>query len=84
VAGGASYSAADDSVALAAEMGRGTDALAAGKRLLDALKADGEALGRAHPGSQRLTAYKAAYLRLAKAFVDAARAHQQAKVRARR
>ena len=75
------HGAPDDSDALADEVGRAQEALGKGKRILDKLKAEGESLARTRPGSQRLTAYRSQYLRLAKAFVDAARSHQQAKVR---
>ena len=72
-------SAHRDSGQLHEELTRAQEALAKGKRILDRLKAEGEALARTNPHSQRVTAYKAQYLRLAKAFVDSARAHQQAK-----
>lgn len=52
----------------------------AGKKLLDKLKAEEDALRRAHPKSARLQPYKAQYMRLCKTYVDVMKEHQSAKV----
>jgi t-SNARE complex subunit (syntaxin) len=53
--------------------------LIAGKNFLDALKAEGEALTKTNPKSERLQPYKAQYMRLCKSYVDVMKQHQQAK-----
>ena len=60
-------------------MKRAGEQASKGKALLDALKAEGEALARTNPKSERLQPYKAQYIRLCKTYVETMRAHQQAK-----
>jgi hypothetical protein len=52
----------------------------AGKKLLDKLKEEEQALVKAHPKSARLQPYKAQYMRLCKVYVEAMKEHQTAKV----
>lgn len=51
-----------------------------GKRLLDELKARGDALSSSNPRSDRLQPYKSQYMRLCKMYVDAMKEHQKSKV----
>ncbi|RYG44683.1 hypothetical protein EON67_11480 [archaeon] len=51
--------------------------------MLDKWKADAEALRSTNPKSERLQAYKSQYMRLCKTYVDAVKAHQQAKEKMR-
>jgi hypothetical protein len=71
------------SSALAEEVARAAAALAAGKRALDALKAEGEALARAAPGAARLPLLRAAHARGAAEYLACLRLHQAAKERLR-
>lgn len=72
---------AEYSKQLSAEVKSAAGNAARGKKLLDKLKAEEDALRRAHPKSARLQPYKAQYMRLCKVYVDAMKEHQQAKVR---
>lgn len=72
-----------DSSALAEEVNKAHEALTTGKRLLDELKSETTLLESSQPRSARLTALRAQYSRLSRAFIEAARAHQAAKERMR-
>ena len=50
-----------------------------GKKLLDEMKAKGEAMSRKNPRGERVQPYKTQYLRLCKIYVEAMKDHQRAK-----
>ena len=65
---------------LKAEVGLASANAAKGKKLLDKLKAEEDALKKSNPKSSRLQAYKSHYLRLCASYVAAMKEHQAAKV----
>jgi t-SNARE complex subunit (syntaxin) len=59
-------------------------AAAAGKKYLDSMKDDGEAIRKASPKSERLQPYRSQYLTLCKDYVDTMKEHQKAKEQMRK